>query len=83
MGIKKRIGAIEKRNKRVEIEKAWETSWARKIVVAVLTYATIVVFFFAAGLPKPFVNSMVPTIGFVLSTLSLDYLKGIWIKKQK
>ncbi len=79
----KRLSAIEARNKRVELDKAWETSWTRKIIVAVLTYFVAVLFFFAAGLPKPFVNSMVPTMGFILSTLSLDYLKGIWIKKQK
>lgn len=83
MNIRKCIEAIEKRNKRVEMEKAWETSWMRKIAVAVLTYVTIVIFFVAANLPKPFINSLVPTIGFVLSTLSLDYFKKIWIKKKK
>ena len=79
----KRIEAIEKRNKRVELDKVWETSWTRKIIIAVLTYTIAVLFFFVAGLPKPFVNSMVPTLGFVLSTLSLDYFKRLWINKQK
>ena len=83
MNIKKSIEAIEKRNKRVEMDKAWETSWARKVVVAVLTYVTIAMFFIAAGLPKPFINSLVPTAAFILSTLSLDCLKKIWIKKKK
>ncbi len=78
--IEKRLGAIEQRNKTVELDKAWETSWARKISIAVLTYFTIVLFFFVAQLPKPFINSIVPTIGFVLSTLSLSFFKKLWIR---
>ena len=76
----KRIEAIEQRNKKVEIDKAWETSWSRKIIIAVLTYAVIVLFFYMAQLPKPFINSIVPTTGFVLSTLSLSSFKKLWIK---
>ena len=76
----KRLEAIEQRNKKVEIDKAWETSWSRKIIIAILTYATIVLVFYIAQLPKPFINSIVPTAGFVLSTLSLPFFKNLWIK---
>ncbi len=76
----KRITAIEERNKKVELDKAWETSLSRKLIIAILTYATIVLFFIAANLPKPFINSIVPSIGFILSTLSLPYFKKMWIK---
>ena len=79
--IVKRIETIEKRNQRVEMDKAWETSLTRKVVIAVLTYIMIVLFFFTAGFSKPFVNSIVPTVGFVLSTLSIPYFKRIWVKK--
>jgi len=79
MSIEKRLEAIEQRNKKVELDKAWETSLSRKIIIAVLTYITIVLFFFIAELPKPFINSIVPTTGFVLSTLSLLYFKKLWI----
>jgi polyferredoxin len=78
--VENRINAIEKRNKRVELDKAWETSWTRRIVIATLTYFVIVLFFYFAELPKPFINSIVPTAGFVLSTLSLPYFKKLWIK---
>jgi len=78
--IEKRIAAIEERNKKVELDKAWETSLSRKVIIAILTYITIVLFFIAANLPKPFINSIVPTIGFVLSTLSLPFFKKMWIK---
>ncbi len=78
--IEKRVEAIEIRNMRVELDKAWETSWARKIVIATLTYLVIVSFFLAAKLPKPFINSIVPTLGFVLSTLSLPFFNKIWLQ---
>ncbi len=76
----KRLVVIEKRNKKVELDKAWETSWPRRIVIAVLTYFTIVLFFYVAQLPKPLINSIVPTSGFLLSTLSLPFFKKIWIR---
>ncbi len=79
---KERLDLIEQRNKRVELDKAWETSWIRVTIIAILTYITIVLFFFVAELPKPFINSIVPTTGFVLSTLSLPFFKKIWIKHQ-
>jgi len=79
-GIKKRLDTIEQRNKRVELDKDWEVSLTRKIFIAVLTYFTIVLFFFVAQLPRIFINSIVPTAGFVLSTLSLPFFKKIWIK---
>ena len=74
------ITKLKARNKKVEVDKAWETSFSRKIIVALLTYAVIVIFFFFAGLPRPFLNSIVPTAGFVLSTLSLPFFKRLWLK---
>ncbi len=80
----KRLKAIEERNKKVELDKEWETSWTRRIIILVLTYLIIVLFFIVANLPNPFVNSIVPTTGFVLSTLSLPFFKKLWLnKKQK
>jgi len=76
--IEKRIGLIEERNRRVEKDKAWETSLFRKVVIAGLTYGVIVLFFVFAGLDKPLVNSIVPTVGFILSTLSLGLFRKVW-----
>ncbi|KYK27239.1 hypothetical protein AYK26_04220 [Euryarchaeota archaeon SM23-78] len=82
-GLQKEIEKIKERNKRVEADKAWETSWLRRILIAILTYVIIVLFFLVAGLPKPFVNSIVPTLAFILSTLTLSLFKKIWVKKQR
>lgn len=80
MDIEQEIINIKERNARVEADKAWETSYFRKIIIAMLTYIVIVIFFYFAGLSKPFVNAIVPTAGFVLSTLSVTYFRKFWIK---
>ena len=81
MDLKKEVELIKKRNLRVEGDKAWETSLSRKLIIFVLTYFVIVLFFYFAGLPKPFVNSIVPAVGFALSTLSLPLFKKMWLKQ--
>jgi preprotein translocase subunit SecF len=83
MNIKNEIQRIKERNRRVETDKAWETSHTRKIIIAVLTYFVVVLFFISAGFSNPFLNAIVPTVGFLLSTLSLSYFKEIWMKKIK
>lgn len=77
------INEIKSRNKRVEADKAWETSVARKLTIAILTYFVIVIFFYSAKLPRPWLNAIVPTIGFLLSTLTLPIIKNWWIKKTR
>ena len=82
MNIQQEIKKIKERNKRVEFNKAWETSTFRKILIAILTYIVIVIFFYFAKLPNPFINSIVPTLAFILSTLTLPIFKKWWIKKK-
>jgi cell division septal protein FtsQ len=60
--IEKEIKKIKERNKRVEEDKARETSITRKIIIMLLTYALIVIFFYTAQLPKPRINAIVPTV---------------------
>jgi len=74
------IKQIQERNKRVELDKAWETSFFRKIVIVGLTYFIVVLFFIIAKLPNPYVNAAVPTLGFILSTLTLSVFKKVWLK---
>jgi len=77
------INKIKQRNKRVEADKAWETSWSRRLLVLLLTYVVIVLFFYFAGLPKPFLNSIGPALAFVLSTLTFLLFKRVWLKSYK
>ncbi len=81
--IEKEIAKIKERNRRVETDKAWETSLTRKIIIIILTYIVMVIFFYFASLPKPFLNAIVPTLAFILSTLTFSIIKEIWIKNKK
>ncbi|MAG02525.1 hypothetical protein CMI42_04250 [Candidatus Pacearchaeota archaeon] len=83
MDLEKEVVGIKERNKRVEGDKAWETSWTRRLLVVVLTYIVIVVFFYSAGLPDPFVNAIVPALAFVLSTFSMPMFKKMWLKNRR
>ena len=78
--LEQEIQTIQQRNARVEVDKAWETSIFRKVSIALLTYIVVVLFFYIAGIGRPFINAIVPTTGFVLSTLSLSVLKRLWIE---
>jgi hypothetical protein len=76
------IARIHERNRRVEMDKAWEISWTRRTIIVILTYLVIVIFFFFAGLPNPFINSIVPALAFVLSSSSLPFFKKIWMARR-
>ncbi len=80
--IKKELAEIKERNRRVELDKAWETSLARKSLIAILTYVVIVIFFYIAKLGNPFVNAIVPTMGFLLSTFSITIFKNWWVRNK-
>jgi len=78
--LEERVSNIEKRNREVESNKAWETSWARKILVAIFTYLAIALYLkFIVGI-DPWINALVPTAGFLLSTLTLPFFKTLWEK---
>lgn len=82
MDIKREIEKILVRNKKVELDKEWETSWTRKICIMILTYIVVVLYSFSINkINNIFLSSLVPVIGFVLSTLSLNKIRKIWEKK--
>lgn len=73
-----RLAAIEVRNKRVELDKAWETSWTRRLSIGVLTYLVVLIYLLVIGNDRPLINASVPAIGFTLSTLLLKRIRGVW-----
>src|SRR5438128_1687873 len=81
--IEERVEKIEQRNKNVELDKKWETSWTRRGLIALFTYLAIALYLeFVVGI-DPWVNAIVPTVGFLLSTLTLPYFKSLWLKNKK
>lgn len=81
--LEKRIEKIEKRNSTVEKNKQWETSLTRRAFIAPFTYLSISLYFLAINIDRPFINAVVPTLGFLLSTLSLPYIRKLWEKNSK
>jgi len=77
-----RIVKIEERNLRVEADKAWETSWTRRGLLALFTYLAIGSYLWAIGVSLPWMNAVVPAIGFMLSTLTMPYFKKWWLKNR-
>ena len=78
MNLEERVIKIEERNKKVEMDKAWETSWTRKLLLMVFTYLAIALYLkYIVGI-NPWVNAIVPTVGFLLSTLSLPWFRKLW-----
>lgn len=77
-----RIQKIEKRNKKVELDKRWETSITRRICIMILTYIIVVLYsILIKNTCNIFLSSLVPVIGYTLSTLSLKLIRKIWVKK--
>lgn len=82
MDFEKEINDIKERNKKVELNKTWETSWTRKICIMVLTYIVVILYSFTINkISNIFLSSLIPVIGFTLSTLSLNMIRKIWEKK--
>ena len=82
MDLEKEIKEIKERNKRVEKDKAWETSWTRRICIMILTYLVVITYSYVIRkIDSIFLSSLVPVIGFTLSTLSLGLVRKIWENK--
>lgn len=72
---------IKERNKKVELDKKWETSWTRRICICILTYIVVIIYsFIVRNYDNIFLSSLVPVIGFTLSTLSLKLVRNVWEK---
>lgn len=83
MDIEERIKKIEERNKRVELDKKWETSYTRKICIMILTYIIVISYsYIVRNNNNILLSSLIPVIGFGLSTLSLKLIRKLWEKKQ-
>lgn len=78
--LEKDIRQINERNKRVEADKTWETSIARRILLAGFTYLAVGFYLSVIAVPNPWVNAIVPSVAFMFSTLTLPFFKKLWLK---
>lgn len=80
--IEERLNKIEERNKRVELDKAWETSFVRILFISIITYTAAFFALYSIGANKPYLSSIIPVLGFILSTQSIPIIKKYWIKNK-
>lgn len=80
--LENRIEKLEARNRRVEGDKAWETSWTRRLSIMLLVYITIVFYLRFVVHIDPWINGLVPVIGYFVSTLTVGFLKQHWLDRK-
>jgi hypothetical protein len=83
MDLEQRVEKIEERNRGVEADKAWEVSWTRRILLALLIYIVASIFIWSIGVPSPLLSGLVPGVGFLLSTMTMPFFKKLWLKNRK
>ncbi|KKP86272.1 MAG: hypothetical protein UR87_C0024G0016 [candidate division CPR3 bacterium GW2011_GWE2_35_7] len=68
--LEKRIIKIEQRN----------VSFLRRILLIIFTYFSVAIYFHFINIEKPWINAIVPALGFFISTLTLPVFRRIWEK---
>jgi hypothetical protein len=76
--LEQRLEEIERRNRRVERDKAWETSSTRRLMIVLLTYIVIGLYLSYLGVANAWFHAFVPVIAFLLSTLALSVVRTFW-----
>lgn len=82
MEIQEQLNQINDRNKRVELDKAWEVSITRRFFITLVTYIVASVWLWTINEPSFLLKAIVPAVGYVLSTLSIPQLKKFWLKNK-
>lgn len=76
------VEALKRRNVRVELDKAWETSRFRIVLIVSITYFLTALVFWLIGVRYFLLNAIIPTLGYYLSTQSLPLIRRWWILRQ-
>ncbi len=81
--LEEEIEKIKQRNAKVELDKKWKTSGTRKICICILTYIVVIIYSYLINkISNIFLSSLVPVIGFTLSTVSLNFIRKQWEKRK-
>ena len=76
------IEAIKARNRRVETDKAWETSKTRALFIALVTFALAFLFMILIDEREPFWKALAGSLAYLASTTTYGMLKKWWLKKK-
>lgn len=74
--LEKEIENIKERNKKVELDKSWETSWTRKISIMILTYIVVIIYSYVIRkYDNILLSSLVPVIRIYIIYIILKIYK--------
>ncbi len=76
--LEERLTRIEARNAKVEADKAWEISLARRGTIAMITWLIAGFSLYLLGSNAPWFYALIPVLGYVLSTLTIPLLRVLW-----
>lgn len=76
--IEQEVVSIRERNQRVERDKAWEGSLTRRACVVFITYGAAYALLLLIDASRPALGAFVPCLGYILSTLSLPFVRTYW-----
>ena len=62
------IEKIKERNRRVEADKTWETSWTRRIFIGISAYIVIAIFLVIIRAEKPLISAIIPALAYPLDS---------------
>ena len=77
--LEREIQGLKERNRRVESDKSWETSYFRRLTIAVSIYTVVAIVLYMIDVPNALFAAFVPPVGYILSTQSLPAIKRWWI----
>jgi len=75
------IIALKARNKKVEADKAWETSWTRRGIIGGVTYIIVAFWLAIIGVNHNLIHALVPVASYLAAMALLPMLKQYWIEK--
>ena len=76
------IQKLKERNVRVELDKDWEKSLTRRVFIALITYCVAALWLYIINEHSIWLKAVIPTAGYVLSTISIPQLKKIWMNQR-
>ncbi len=79
--LERELSSIHERNQRVAGNKAWEVSLSRRTLIAAITYFFAAILLRLIGSSGYLLNAAVPAAGYILSTLTLPWIKRRWIEQ--
>lgn len=80
--LREEIDTIKARNRRVEADKAWETSKTRNVFIALTSFILIYIVMRQVNADHPFANAVVSAAIYLLSTASYGILKQWWLRRR-